>query len=74
MLYFNIHNNNLNKGTNLLQEHDDEVSDFSNTYYRGDCYICQVTHRIHSNFIDNEMPLNDNVVDHLTWYNNYAVI
>jgi hypothetical protein len=42
--------------------------------YRGDCYICQVTHRIHSNFIDNEMPLNDNIVDHLTWYNNYAVV
>lgn len=42
--------------------------------FRGDCFINQVTHRLHRNFIDNELPLNDNIVDPLTWYNNYVVV
>jgi hypothetical protein len=29
---------------------------------------------LHRNFTDNDLPLNDDVVDALTWYNNYAVI
>lgn len=42
--------------------------------FRGDCYINQVTHRLHRNFVDNDLPLNDNIVDPLTWYNNYVVV
>lgn len=42
--------------------------------YRGDCYVSMFTHRMHRNFIDSELPLCDNIVDKLTWYNNYAVI
>jgi hypothetical protein len=63
--------NNLNKGTSLLKEHDAEVSDFSNTYYRGDCYICQYTHRIVRNFNDPSAPYNDKIVDENSWKDNY---
>lgn len=63
--------NNLNKGTNLLKEHDAEVVDFSNTYYRGDCYICQYTHRIIRNFNDPSAPYNDKIVDENSWKDNY---
>lgn len=42
--------------------------------FRGDCYINQVTHRLHRNFVDNDLPLNDNIVDPLTWHNNYVVV
>ena len=63
--------NNLSKGTNLLQEHEDEVSDFSNTYYRGDCYVCQYTHRIVRNFNDPSAPYNDKIVDENSWKDNY---
>jgi hypothetical protein len=44
------------------------------TCFRGDCYINQVTHRLHRNFVDNDLPLNDNIVDPLTWFNNYVVV
>lgn len=43
-------------------------------FYRGDCFINQVTHRLHRNFTDNDLPLNDDIVDTLTWYNNYVVV
>lgn len=42
--------------------------------YRGDCYVSMFTHRIQRNFIDSELPLCDNIVDKLTWQNNFAVI
>lgn len=33
------------------------------TCYRGDCYICQFTHRINRNFNDPTAPYNDKIVD-----------
>lgn len=39
--------------------------------YRGDCYICQFTHRINRNFNDPSAPYNDEVVDQNTWKDNY---
>lgn len=41
--------------------------------YRGDCYIGNFTHKIHRNFIDPELPLNDRIIDPYTWYKNYSV-
>lgn len=41
--------------------------------YRGDCYICQFTHRLNRNFQDPSAPTNDSIVDRKCWVNNYKV-
>ena len=43
------------------------------TVYRGDCYICQFTHRINRNFQDLEAPNNDKIVKENTWKENYSI-
>ena len=44
-----------------------------NPLYRGDCYICQFTHRINRNFQDPSSPTNDKIVDPKCWLNNFEV-
>lgn len=39
--------------------------------YRGDCYICQVTHRFNRNFQDPSAPTNDKIVDSKCWKDNF---
>lgn len=39
--------------------------------YRGDCYICQVSHRLNRNFCDPSAPFNDTIIDENTWKDNY---
>lgn len=39
--------------------------------YRGDCYICQFTHRVIRNFNDPSAPYNDDIVDENSWKDNY---
>ena len=63
--------NNINKNTNLLTQATSDNQDFSEVYYRGDCYICQFTHRINRNFNDLAAPYNDKIVDSRTWKENY---
>jgi hypothetical protein len=63
--------NNINKNTSLLQENSVDISDFSETYYRGDSYICQYTHRIVRNFNDPSAPYNDKIVNENSWKDNY---
>lgn len=41
--------------------------------FGGDCYICNFTHRINYNFIDPDLPTNNNIIDINTWNKNYAV-
>lgn len=41
--------------------------------YRGDCFICQVTHRINRNFQDPSALTNDIIIDANTWKDNYDV-
>lgn len=47
------------------------LSDLQNTeqqvFYRGDCYICQFTHRMNRNFNDDTAPYNDVIVNKGTW-------
>lgn len=40
--------------------------------YRGDCFIGTVTTRITRNFQDPDTPINDIIIDPLTWKNNYT--
>lgn len=39
--------------------------------YRGDCYICQFTHRLIRNFNDPSAPYNDDIVDENSWKDHY---
>src|SRR5574344_1771027 len=41
--------------------------------YRGDCYICNYTHRMIRNFQDPELPTNDKITDSTQWYYNFIV-
>ena len=41
--------------------------------YRGDCYICQFTHRVNRNFQDPSAPINDKIVDPKCWAQNYEI-
>jgi len=40
--------------------------------YRGDCFINNYTCRMTRNFIDPSTPINDVIIDPLTWINNYT--
>mgnify|MGYP003186119029 FL=1 len=40
-------------------------------FYRGDCYICNYTHRVNRNFSDPDAPTNDEIVDDKTFRDNY---
>lgn len=44
-----------------------------NSLYRGDCYICQFTHRFNRNFQDPSAPTNDMIVDPNCWVDNYEI-
>lgn len=48
----------------------DEI-DENETYFRGDCYICQFTHRINRNFQDSAAPTNDKIIDPKCWDDNF---
>lgn len=45
----------------------------SSTIYRGDCYICQFTHRVNRNFQDPSAPTNDEIVVPDNWQEEYEV-
>lgn len=49
------------------------LTGFINNYYRGDCYICNYTHRLNRNFQDPDAPTNDEIVDENTWKDNYSI-
>lgn len=42
--------------------------------FRGDCYICQFTHRVNRNFSDPSSPTNDKIVDDKCWKDNYEIV
>lgn len=48
---------------------DDNIA--STNVYRGDCYICQFTHRLNRNFQDLAAPTADTFVDEYCWKDNY---
>ncbi len=54
---------------------NDSTDFYKNGYqfsaYRGDCYICQFTHRVIRNFNSPSAPYNDEIVDENSWKSNY---
>jgi hypothetical protein len=49
----------------------DSSTEYNFNIYRGDCYICQVSHRLNRNFCDPSTLYNDDIVDDETWKDNY---
>ena len=41
--------------------------------YRGDCFICNFSHRMIRNFSDTETPTNDVILDKDCWKDNYTI-
>lgn len=56
----------------FIQDSNSEEVTFK-TMYRGDCYICQFTHRFNRNFQDPSSPTNDDIVDPNCWKDHYQV-
>lgn len=54
-------------------EGDLEIAKLDTPLYRGDCYICQFTHRLNRNFQDPQAPTNDKIVDPKCWKDNYEI-
>ena len=50
---------------------DSRMKGYQYELYRGDCYICQFTHRMHRNFNDPGAPYNDEIVQLDTWKEHY---
>lgn len=64
----------INEGVSNQKDKDSPTYlKIENPLYRGDCYICQFTHRVNRNFQDPSAPTNDEIVDPKCWQNHYAV-
>lgn len=70
----------LEKPSSSKEENNEETQTASidgytllNNLYRGDCYICQFSHRLNRNFQDPSSPTNDKIVDEKCWADNYEV-
>lgn len=61
----------LNEQQSATIAQDTSDYDIVKTVYRGDCYICQFTHRINRNFQAPSAPFNDQIIDENTWKDNY---
>lgn len=69
-----IENNLINPLGTLVNDSDlvkAKEAGYRYNLYRGDCYICQFTHRMHRNFCDPGAPYNDEIVQDSTWRDNY---
>nr|DAU84751.1 MAG TPA: stabilization protein [Caudoviricetes sp.] len=54
-----------------ISDTEDRTGGYSWELYRGDCYICQVTHRLNRNFNDPSAPYNHTIIDEDTWKKGY---
>lgn len=55
----------------ILASDSRENTGYKHEVFRGDCYICQFTHRVIRNFNDPSAPYNDEIVDANSWRDNY---
>ena len=63
--------NLINKLTNIIGDSTNRNNGYSWELYRGDCYLCQYTHRLNRNFNDPAAPYNDEIVDEYSWKDHY---
>lgn len=56
-----------------IQSYKEDSVGYRIQAYRGDCFICNATHRMHRNFQDPEAPNNDVIVNSSSWKDSYDV-
>lgn len=56
-----------------LKGDSEENPDLIMEVNRGDCYICQFTHRLNRNFNDESHPYNSDIVDASSWKSHYKI-
>ena len=61
----------LNYTLEWFSKNEEGIQKLRKSLYRGDCYICQFTHRINRNFQDPSAPSNDKIVDAYCWADNF---
>ena len=66
-----IDNQLVNPLSNIVGDDYNKKDGYKWELYRGDCYICQFTHRLNRNFNSPSSPYNDEIVDINTWKDNY---
>lgn len=69
--YFKIRINSEDSYFAITERKTLPISELKEDVYRGDCFICQFTHRINRNFQDPDAPNNDIIVDNNTWIDHY---
>ncbi len=60
--------------SNYQEWYKDDIEEYctlNEALYRGDCYICQFTHRLNRNFQDPSTPTNSTIVDPKCWAENF---
>lgn len=61
--------------SNIKEETEPKTVDtliLKESLYRGDCYICQFTHRVNRNFQDPSFPTGDKIIDPDCWDEHYV--
>lgn len=61
----------LTEALSPIAGNEDRTCGYAWELYRGDCFICQVTHRINRNFNDPSAPYNNTIVDPNCWKEGY---
>ena len=70
--YFKIRYNDNSEFYRISDNISIDISN-PNTCFRGDCYICQFTHRVNRNFQDPDLPTNDWIIDANGWKDNFEM-
>ena len=73
-LYYKIRKNDLSPYYAISDRYELKKASKGTVCYRGDCFICNYTHRMQRNFIDPELPTNDRIVQPSCWNQNLLVI
>lgn len=66
-----IADNQIEKDASLTSAASNAQIGYQWILHRGDCYLCQVTHRLNRNFQDPSAPYNDKIVDSSSWKDHY---
>lgn len=64
---------NMNNVDNPDSSNNDGKITLLDNIFRGDCYICQFTHRLNRNFQDPSAPINDKIVDKNCWKDHFEI-
>lgn len=73
-LYYKVRKNDLSPYFAISDRYELKQAEKGTICYRGDCFICNFTHRMQRNFVDPELPTNDRIIQPSCWNQNLLVI